>query len=357
MSEFFLGPLESLMEDPTVSDILVTGTDKIYVEQAGKLHKTDKKFADRSELDKVIESIAAPLGKKVNENFPLLDGRMPDGSRINIVVEQVALDGPLLSIRKFSQKMLDVESLISMGSISKSMFEFIRLCVLGRKNIIVSGGTGSGKTTFLNICSASIPADERIVTIEDAAELQLQQDHVARMETRPPDMDGKGEISIRRLVINALRMRPERIVIGECRGGEALDMLQAMNTGHDGSMTTLHANSTRDAITRLHSMILLSGIELPVRAINEMTASAIQIIVHINRFSDGTRKITGISETAGLDADFHLKLQDVYIYKQTGIDENGKVIGDYKATGYIPTCYEEFVMRGFPVDKKMFTKS
>jgi len=353
MSEFFLGPLESLMEDPTVSDILVTGTDKIYVEQAGKLHKTDKKFADRSELDKVIESIAAPLGKKVNEDFPLLDGRMPDGSRINIVVEQVALDGPLLSIRKFSQKMLDVESLISMGSISKSMFEFIRLCVVGRKNIIVSGGTGSGKTTFLNICSASIPADERIVTIEDAAELQLQQDHVARMETRPPDMDGKGEISIRRLVINALRMRPERIVIGECRGGEALDMLQAMNTGHDGSLTTVHANGPRDALKRLEVLVMMAGIDLPSRAIREQIASAIQVIVQLSRIQDGSRKITEITEITGLEGNT-ITTAPIFKFKQSGLSAEGKVEGAFAPTGTIPTFLDEFRSKGMEIDMKIF---
>jgi len=353
MSDLFLGPLESLMADSSVSDILVTGTDKIYVEQAGKLHKTDKKFASRDELDKVIDSIAAPLGKKVNTQYPLLDGRMPDGSRINIVVEQVALDGPLLSIRKFSQKMLDVASLISMGSISANMFEFIRLCVLGRKNIIVSGGTGSGKTTFLNICSASIPADERIVTIEDAAELQLQQDHVARMETRPPDMDGKGEISMRRLVINALRMRPERIVIGECRGGEALDMLQAMNTGHDGSLTTVHANNPRDMLKRLEVLVMMSGIDLPSRAIREQVASAVQVIVQLSRIQDGSRKITEITEITGLEGNT-ITTAPIFKFKQSGLNSEGKVEGTFTATGTIPTFLEELRGRGMEVDMKIF---
>jgi len=353
MSEVFLGPLESLMEDPSVSDILVTGTDKIYVEKAGKLYKTDKKFASREEQDKTIDSIAAPLGKKVNADYPLLDGRMPDGSRINIVVEQVALDGPLLSIRKFSQKMLDIDSLVSMGSISANMVEFIRLCVLSRKNIIVSGGTGSGKTTFLNICSTFIPEDERIVTIEDAAELQLQQDHVARMESRPPDIDGKGAISIRRLVINALRMRPERIVIGECRGGEALDMLQAMNTGHDGSLTTVHANNPRDALKRLEVLVMMSGIELPSRAIREQIAAAIQVIVQLSRMLDGSRKIIEITEITGLEGNT-ITTAPIFKFKQSGLSSEGKVEGNFAPTGTIPTFLEELRSKGIEIDMKIF---
>ncbi|MCD6311937.1 MAG: CpaF family protein [Elusimicrobia bacterium] len=353
MSEVFLGPLESLMEDPGVSDILVTGTDKIYVERSGKLEKTDKKFASREELDKAIDSIAAPLGKKVNADYPLLDGRMYDGSRINIVVEQVALDGPLLSIRKFSQKMLDIESLVSMGSISANMVEFIRLCVIARKNIIVSGGTGSGKTTFLNICSTFIPEDERIVTIEDAAELQLQQDHVARMESRPPDMEGKGEIPIRRLVINALRMRPERIVIGECRGGEALDMLQAMNTGHDGSLTTVHANNPRDALKRLEVLVMMSGIELPSRAIREQIAAAIQVIVQLSRMQDGSRKITEITEITGLEGNT-ITTAPIFKFRQSGLSGEGKVEGAFSPTGTIPTFLEALRSKGIEIDMKIF---
>jgi pilus assembly protein CpaF len=263
----------------------------------------------------------------------------------------------MITIRKFAQERLESGDLIEKyGSLNQEMADFLKACVLGRRNIIVSGGTGAGKTTLLNVISEFIPDNERIITIEDAAELKLKKSHVGRLESRPSNIEGRGQVTIRDLFINCLRMRPDRIIIGECRGGEVLDMLQAMNTGHDGSMTTLHSNSTRDAITRLHSMILLSGIELPVRAINEMISSAIQIVVHINRFSDGTRKITGISETCGLDKEFHLSLKDVFIYKQTGIDSNGKVSGGYLPTGFIPTCYDEFVTRGFPIDKSMFAK-
>jgi len=348
-----LGPLKPLIEDETISDILVNGLSNIYVERNGKIEKTDRKFTTREELEKVIEEITLPLGKKVNFDFPLLDGRLPDGSRINIVVEPVALDGPLLSIRKFSQKMLGGQDLVKMGAISENMLEFIKICVLGRKNIIISGGTGAGKTTFLNIASSFIPEDERIVTIEDAAELQLQQEHVARMESRPPDMEGKGAITIRRLVINALRMRPDRIVIGECRGGEALDMLQAMNTGHDGSLTTLHANSPRDALKRLEVLVMMSGVDLPSRAIREQIASAVQLIVQLGRLQDGSRKIVEITEITGLEGNT-ITTAPIFKFIQTGFTTEGKVEGFFKPTGTIPTFLEELRHRGIEIDMKIF---
>jgi pilus assembly protein CpaF len=286
-----------------------------------------------------------------------VDARLPDGSRINAIIPPLSLNGPMITIRNFGTERIVVGDLMKrFNSLNQPMADFLQACVVGRKNIIVSGGTGAGKTTLLNVLSEFIPDNERIITLEDAAELKLRKSHWARLESRPSNIEGKGAVSIRDLFINCLRMRPDRIVIGECRGGEVLDMLQAMNTGHDGSLTTLHANSTRDAITRLHSMMLLSGIELPVRAVNEMISSAIQIVVHISRFSDGTRKITGISETVGLSKDFHLQLSDIFVFKQKGIDTNGTIIGDYQATGYIPMCYEEFATRGLPIDQSIFTR-
>jgi len=352
MKNVYLGPLVSLMEDDTVSDILVNGLEKIYVEKEGKLEKTEIRFTSREELDKVINSIAAFLGKQVNQEFPLFDGRLPDGSRINIVVEPIALDGPLLSIRKFTKKKLSGEDLVKLGALTSQMLEFIKMSVIGRKNIIISGGTGAGKTTFLNIASSFIPENERIVTIEDAAELQLQQEHVARMESRPPDIEGKGAITIRQLVINALRMRPDRIVVGECRGGEALDMLQAMNTGHDGSLTTLHANSPRDALKRLEVMVLMSGVDLPSRAIREQIASAVHLIVHLGRLMDGSRKVVEITEVTGLEGNT-ITTAPIFKFVQTGMKE-GKVEGIFRATGTVPTFLEELRARGIDVNMGIF---
>lgn len=352
-----LGPLEDLLADPDVTDIMANNKDEVYVEKNGKLILTNKKFVTNQKMRAIIDRIIAPLGRRIDESTPMVDARLPDGSRINAIIHPLSLGGPMITIRKFAQERLESPELIEkFGSLTQNMADFLKACVLSRQNIIVSGGTGAGKTTLLNVISEFIPDNERIITIEDAAELRLKKSHVGRLESRPSNIEGKGTVTIRDLFVNSLRMRPDRIIIGECRGAEVLDMLQAMNTGHDGSMTTLHANSTRDAITRLHSMILLSGIELPVRAINEMISSAIQIVVHINRFSDGTRKITGISETIGLDKDHLLKLEDIFVYKQTGIDTNGKVVGDFKPTGYIPACYEGFVTRGFPLEKSIFEK-
>jgi pilus assembly protein CpaF len=350
-----LGALEEFLADPDVTDIMVNSKDELYIEKNGKLILTNKRFVSDEKMRSIIERIIAPLGRRIDESTPMVDARLPDGSRINAIIPPLSLNGPMITIRKFGKERLQAHDLLNKyHSLTKDMSDFLYACVIGRKNIIVSGGTGAGKTTLLNVISEFIPDNERIITIEDAAELKLRKSHWGRLESRPPNIEGRGAVSIRDLFINCLRMRPDRIVIGECRGAEALDMLQAMNTGHDGSMTTLHANSTRDVLTRMHSMILLSGIELPVRAINEMVSSAIDIIVHINRFSDGTRKITGISEIIGLSEDFHLQMQDIFVFKQEGVDRDGRVLGRFMPTGYIPQCLDELMTRGLPVDRKMF---
>ena len=350
-----LGALEDFLADPDVTDIMVNSRNEIYIEKNGKLILTNKQFISDEKMRSIIDRIIAPLGRRIDESTPMVDARLPDGSRVNAIIPPLSLNGPMITIRKFGKERLEAKDLLEKyNSMSPSMADFLSACVVGRKNIIVSGGTGAGKTTLLNVISEFIPDGERIITIEDAAELKLKQSHWARLESRPANIEGRGAVTIRDLFVNCLRMRPDRIIIGECRGAEVLDMLQAMNTGHDGSMTTIHANSTKDVLTRMHSLILLSGVELPVRAINEMISSAIDIIVHINRFSDGSRKITGISEITELSEDFHTQLKDVFIYKQTGIDKSGKILGDYQSTGYVPLCYEEFKTRGFPIDKKMF---
>lgn len=353
-----LGPLENFLADADVTDIMVNNKDEIYIEKAGKIILSNKRFVSDDKLRAIIDRIISPLGRRIDESTPMVDARLPDGSRINAIIPPLSLGGPMVTIRKFAKDRLEVKDLIEThGSMTRDMAQFLEACVLARQNIIVSGGTGSGKTTLLNLISQFIPDNERILTIEDAAELRLKKSHWGRLESRPSNIEGRGQVTIRDLFVNSLRMRPDRIIIGECRGPEALDMLQAMNTGHDGSMTTLHANSTRDVLIRMHSMILLSGIELPVRAINEMFSSAIDIIVSVNRYSDGSRKVTGISETIGLDQDYMLSLSDIFVFKQTGVDENGKVMGDYVPTGYIPKCYELFKMRSLPIDKEMFTVS
>jgi septum site-determining protein MinD len=354
---FGLGPLEDFLGDSDVTDIMVNSKDEIYIEKNGKLMLTSKKFVSETKMRSIIDRIIAPLGRRIDESTPMVDARLPDGSRINAIIPPLSLRGPMITIRKFGTERITVTDLIlKHHSLTQEMADFLQACVLTRKNIIVSGGTGAGKTTLLNVISEFIPDSERIITIEDAAELKLKKSHWARLESRPKNVEGKGEVTIRDLFVNCLRMRPDRIIIGECRGAEALDMLQAMNTGHDGSLTTLHANSTRDVVSRMHSMILLSGIELPIRAINEMIASAIDIIVHINRYSDGTRKITGVSETVGLSEDYQLLVKDVFEFKQTGLDEDGKVLGKYSASGYVPQCYEDFVTRGLPIKKEIFQK-
>ena len=350
-----LGPLEDFLADPDVTDIMVNDKDTIYVEKNGKLVFTNKKFVSNEKMRSIIDRIIAPLGRRIDESTPMVDARLQDGSRINAIIPPLSLGGPMITIRKFGTERLEVNDLIEKyQSITRDMADFLHASVMARKNIIVSGGTGAGKTTLLNVVSEFIPDSERIITIEDAAELRLKKSHWGRLESRPSNVEGKGQVTIRDLFTNCLRMRPDRIVIGECRGAEVLDMLQAMNTGHDGSMTTLHANSTRDVLTRMHAMILLSGIELPVRAINEMISSAIQVIVHINRYSDGSRKITGISETVGLNSDFQLQLKDIFVYKQKGLDSDGKIIGNFHATGYVPSAYDDFMTMGIKCDKAMF---
>jgi pilus assembly protein CpaF len=353
-----LGALEEFLADPDVSDIMANSKDELYIEKHGKLLLTNKKFVSDQQMRAIIDRIIAPLGRRIDESTPMVDARLPDGSRFNAIIPPLSLNGPMMTIRKFGVERLDTADLLEkFNSFSKPMKEFLEACVVGRQNIIVSGGTGAGKTTLLNVISQFIPDNERIITIEDAAELRLKKSHWARLESRPTNIEGKGAVSIRDLFTNSLRMRPDRIIIGECRGPEVLDMLQAMNTGHDGSMTTLHANSTRDVLVRMSSMILLSGIELPMRAINEMISSAINIVVHVARFSDGSRKITGITEVIGIKEDFQLDLRDVFVFNQKGLNENGAILGDFEATGYIPKCAEHFLTMGLKIDKAMFSKN
>lgn len=348
-----LGPLEELLADETVTEIMVNGPDTIYVERNGKLVLTDRTFMDSASVLATIERIVSPLGRRIDESQPYVDARLPDGSRVNAIIHPLSLIGPCLTIRKFAKTPFLDEDLIQFGTMTRHIADFMKLCILMRKNIVVSGGTGSGKTTLLNVFSSYLPDTDRILTIEDAAELRLRQRHVIRLEARPPNIEGKGAISIRDLVRNSLRMRPDRIVIGECRGGEALDMLQAMNTGHDGSLTTVHANSPRDVISRLETMVLMSGVDLPIRAIREQIASAIDVVVHESRFSDGTRKIQKISEIVGLEGD-QITMQDIFEFNQTGIGEDGKVIGSFRPTGAVPTFIEEAHARGLTIDQTMF---
>ncbi|MFA5039172.1 MAG: ATPase, T2SS/T4P/T4SS family [Candidatus Omnitrophota bacterium] len=352
-----LGPLEELLRDPDISDIMVNNKDQVYVEKHGRVELTSKKFISDDQVKVVIERIIAPLGRRIDESVPMVDARLPDGSRVNAIIPPLSLTGPTLTIRKFAREHFSIQDLITrFGSLDSHIADFLAACVHARKNIIVSGGTGSGKTTFLNILSDFIPENERIVTIEDAAELKLNQEHWVRLESRPPNIEGKGAITIRDLFRNCLRMRPDRIVIGECRGGEALDMLQAMNTGHDGSLTTIHANSARDVLTRLDSMILMSGVELPIRAIREMTASAIDVVIQTARLSDGTRKITQVSEVTGMDDELHIKFADIFNFKQLSIEKDtGKVIGDFVATGRVPSFYDELITRGINLPQDIFT--
>jgi len=329
-----LGPLQPLLADSTLTEIMVNGANQIYVERDGKLEKTELEFESDEHLMRIIDRIVAPLGRRIDESSPYVDARLPDGSRVNAVIPPIALNGPTLTIRLFSKTPLTVENLINFGSITAEAVEFLSACVIARLNIVVSGGTGSGKTTLLNVLSGFIPENERIVTVENAAELQLRQDHVVTLESRPPNIEGKGAVTIQDLVVNCLRMRPDRIVVGECRSGEALDMLQAMNTGHDGSLTTAHSNSPRDTLARLETMVLMAGMELPVRAIREQIASAVDLIVHQERMRDGTRKVVNVTEVQGMEGDV-IVMQDVFTFQQTGI-EGGKVIGRLRPTGIRP---------------------
>ena len=350
-----LGPLEEFLADADVADIMVNNKDEIFVEKNGKIILTNKKFISNDQVRATIDRIIAPLGRRIDESTPMVDARLSDGSRINAIIPPLSLNGPMITIRKFAQERYTVEDLMTrFNTLNQAMADLLNACVIGRKNMIVSGGTGAGKTTLLNIISQFIPDNERIITLEDAAELRLVKSHWARLESRPPNVEGKGRITIRDLFTNTLRMRPDRIIIGECRGAEVLDMLQAMNTGHDGSLTTLHANSTRDVLARMSSMVLLSGIELPLRAIYEMVASAINIIVHVSRFSDGSRKITGVSEITGKLIDGIPEMKDIFIFKHKGINSDGLVLGDYLPTGYVPKVYEDLVMRGITLNKSIF---
>lgn len=349
-----LGPLEPLLDDESITEIMVNGYDKIYIERAGKLKSIAMRFNNNASLMSIIERIVTPLGRRIDEGSPMVDARLKDGSRVNAIIPPLALGGPTLTIRKFAKYRFDMNDLLSRTTLSENMAKFLEVAVENRLNVVVSGGTGSGKTTTLNVLSNFIPTTERIVTIEDAAELQLNQDHVISLESRPKNVEGKGEVTIRDLVKNSLRMRPDRIVVGECRGGEALDMLQAMNTGHDGSLTTGHANSPRDLLSRLEVMVLMSGVDLPVRAIREQIASAVDIILQQTRFSDGSRRITSIFAVDGMEADVIL-MQKLFEFNQRGIDDEGKVIGDYEATGQIPKFYNEMENNGISMDRSIFT--
>ena len=348
------GPLEPLLRDPDVTEIMVNGHSQVYVERSGRLYPASAVFTDEVHLRRTIDKIVGAIGRRVDESAPMVDARLPDGSRVNAVVPPIALDGSTLTIRKFSADPFTVSDLVGFGTMSRSVADFLDDCVRGRMNVLVSGGTGSGKTTTLNVLSSSIPSDERIITIEDAAELQLHQDHVLRMESRLPNIEGKGQVSIRDLVRNALRMRPDRIVVGEVRDGAALDMLQAMNTGHDGSITTVHANTPRDALSRLETMVLMAGIDLPVRAIREQVASAIDLIVHQARQKDGSRRITHVTEVVGMEGEV-VTLQDLFLFDfRMGVDEHGTVLGSLKSTGLRPRFLERLQDTGIAVPQGMF---
>jgi pilus assembly protein CpaF len=348
-----LGPLEDLLADTTVTEVMVNGPLRVYVERGGKIELTDKTFMDDKSVMAIIERIVSPLGRRIDESQPYVDARLRDGSRVNAVIHPLSLSGPCITIRKFSKIPLTDEDLIRLGTWTPAMRDFLRACVLARMNIIVSGGTGSGKTTLLNVLGGFLPETDRIITIEDAAELQLAQEHVVSLEARSANIEGKGAISIRDLVRNSLRMRPDRILVGECRGGEALDMLQAMNTGHDGSLTTIHANSPRDTISRLETLVLMAGMDLPVRAIREQIASAVDVIVQESRFSDGSRKVVNVTEVVGLEGE-RMTMQDIFVYEQKGVDKQGKVIGRLLPTGAVPTFLEEIRDRGIEVEQALF---
>jgi pilus assembly protein CpaF len=347
-----LGPLEPLLRDETITEVMVNGPQQVYIEREGRLELTNVTFQNDEHVMKIIQRIIAPIGRRVDESSPMVDARLADGSRVNAIIPPLSLVGPVVTIRKFSATPFTVEDLVRFGTATPEMFEFLEACVKARLNIFVSGGTGSGKTTMLNILSSFIPDDERIVTIEDAAELQLRQEHVVTLEARPPNIEGKGAIPIRELVRNALRMRPDRIVVGECRSAEALDMLQAMNTGHDGSMSTGHANSPRDMLSRLETMVLMAGMDLPLRAIREQIASAVDLIVHQNRLKDGSRKIVNITEVQGMEGDV-IVMQDIFVFEQTGVVE-GKIQGKLRPTGIRPKFVEKFETTGIHLPPNVF---
>jgi Flp pilus assembly CpaF family ATPase len=348
-----LGPLEDLLADDRVTEVMVNGRDNVFCEMAGKLQKTDLSFTDDAQLLSVIERIVTPLGRRIDEKSPMVDARLADGSRVNAIIPPLAIDGPSITIRKFSKEPLGVDDLCRFGSLTPELADLLRACVEARLNIVISGGTGSGKTTLLNVLSSFIPADERIVTIEDAAELQLRQPHIVRLESRPANIEGVGEVKIRDLVKNSLRMRPDRIVVGECRGAEAVDMLQAMNTGHDGSLTTVHSNSTRDAIARLETLVMFAGLDLPSRAIREQIASAIHIIVQQSRLSDGSRRVVSVAEVSGMEGQT-ITLQEIFAFKQTGVDQNRKVVGSFGPTGFVPKFVSKLTEMGIALPRGIF---
>jgi len=347
------GPIQPLLDDPDVSEVMVNGPKKVYVEKGGKLMKSPIAFDDDDHVLRIIDRIILPLGRRVDPDSPTVDARLPDGSRVNAVIRPVSIDGPSITIRKFKRDKLSIQQLVENESITLNMAEFVRACVAARLNIVISGGTGSGKTTLLNVLSGYIPEEERIVTIEDAAELQLQQDHVLRMETKVANTDGSGMVTVRDLVRNSLRMRPDRIVVGEVRGGEALDMLQAMNTGHDGSLTTLHANSPRDALSRLETMVLMAGMDLPLKVIRQQISSAVDLIIQQTRLKDGARKVTAITEVVGMEGDT-VVLTDIFKFEQTGMDPNNKILGELRATGIRPIFSPRLEAAGFKLSGEIF---
>ncbi|MCG9479699.1 MAG: CpaF family protein [Actinomycetia bacterium] len=350
------GPVEEFLKDGEITEIMVNGPDKIYIEKYGKIYRTTKSFLDQAHLLRIIDKIVSKIGRRVDESSPYVDARLPDGSRVNVIIHPLALNGPFLTIRKFAADPFTMENLVEMGTCTEKVATFLEACVRGRLNIISSGGTGTGKTTTLNVLSSFIPDDERIVTIEDSAELQLHQPHVVRLESRPPNIEGEGEVTIRDLVRNSLRMRPDRIIVGEVRGGEALDMLQAMNTGHDGSISTVHANSTRDVLSRIETMVLMAGVDLPIRAIREQVSSAINLIVHLNRLKDGTRKFVKITEVQGMEGDI-ITLQDLFLFDfSMGMDQSGKFKGYIKSTGLRPKFLERLHDIGVDLDPQIFEK-
>ncbi|MEL7591789.1 MAG: CpaF family protein [Anaerolineaceae bacterium] len=346
------GPIEPLLKDPDITEIMVNGYDEVFVEKFGMIEPTNVRFDNDMHLRRVIDRIVSPIGRRVDETSPMVDARLPNGYRVNATIPPLALDGAILTIRKFAARPFTAQDLIANTTMTVPLANFLKACVQARINLVVSGGTGSGKTTFLNMLSTFIPERERIITIEDTAELQLRQRHVVRLEKRPPNIEGKGEITIRQLVINALRMRPDRIVVGECRGGEALDMLQAMNTGHDGSMTTVHANSPRDALRRVETMVLMAGMEIPLKAIREQVASSIELVIHMERMKDGTRRVTQVSEVQGMESDT-IVMQDIFVFHQTGI-RNGVVLGSLKPTGLRPRFLEKLVANSIEIADNTF---
>jgi pilus assembly protein CpaF len=346
------GPIDPLLRDETITEVLVNGPDMVFIERNGILQEADVRFRDNAELMRIIDRIVAPLGRRVDESSPMVDARLPDGSRVNIIIPPLALIGPCISVRKFAKTALTVDDMVRLGTLSQEMLEFLRACVVGRMNIVISGGTSTGKTTLLNVLSSFLPDKERIVTIEDAAELRLHQRHVVPLEARPPNVEGRGAVTLRQLVINALRMRPDRIVVGEVRGGEALDMLQAMNTGHDGSLTTAHSNSPRDTLHRVETMTLMAGMDLPLRAVREQIASAFDLIVHLDRLVDGARRVVQISEVQGMEGEV-IVMQDIFRFVQTGL-QNGRVLGYFTATGIRPKFMEKLEPQGIVVATNLF---